>query len=786
MADSGKPLLIVESPTKAQTIRRLLGKQYEVAASYGHVRDLPEKGLGVQILEEGGQYRFVPVYEVQPGKKAHLQILHKQVAEASQVWLATDEDREGEAIAWHLCALLGISPHEPVRIAFHEITRRALEQALKSPRPISMSLVEAQQARRLLDRLVGYEISPLLWRIFPKAGKKSALSAGRVQSVALRLIVERERAIAGHQPEVSYSAEAHLVAEPPFKATLVEPDLPDLETAQEYLRQLVGQALQVTKVEKKTRRRSPPPPFTTSTLQQEAQRRLGFSLQRTMRTAQSLYEKGLITYMRTDSVHLAPEALQAIHAAIAARYGPEAVSPRTYETRSAHAQEAHEAIRPTNPSLDEAGDTADEQKLYALIWRRTLASQMPEALYEETVAQLLPEKPTEPLLRFEAKGAVLVRPGFLQLYSQADDEEEKEKAPPLPLLEPGQKWSWNLLRVVERFSAPPARYTEGTLVRELESRGIGRPSTYAPTVETLFKRGYIRRENLRVNRPPYTELLLHPDGQSERRRQTPAPELQKNKLLPTELGIQVLDFLVARFPDILDYEFTARVEAELDQIAAQKLDWQAMLNAFYQRFVAELETARTTRNEYRHRLLGYDPVTQQPIFLHVGRNGPYVALGEKGDPHYRTASVPSRFKLDQLSLENALELLSFPRPVGSYEGEPIWVHRGPYGYYLRHKGANYPLLPGMSPFSLTEEEAIEAIEARRHQQANRVLREFPEAGIRILRGRYGPYIQYGGRNYTLPRGVDPTHLTVEACQQLMAEKASKPTKAPRKASSRKE
>lgn len=785
MADSGKPLLIVESPTKAQTIRRLLGKNYEVAASYGHLRDLPKKGMGVQVLEEGQKYRFVPTYEIQPGKKAVIQTLKKQVEEASRVWLATDEDREGEAIAWHLCTILGLSPYKPVRIAFHEITRRALEEALQNPRPISMSLVEAQQARRILDRLVGYEISPLLWRIFPKVEKKTALSAGRVQSVALRLIVERERAIANHQPEVSYSAEAHLAAEPPFKAALVEPELPDLETAEKYLRLLVGQALQVIRMDKKTRRRSPPPPFTTSTLQQEAQRRLGFSLQRTMRTAQSLYEKGLITYMRTDSVHLAPEALKAMHTVIAERYGSQAVRLRTWETRSAHAQEAHEAIRPTDPHLAEAGDTPDEQKLYGLIWRRALASQMPEALYEETVAELVPEKPTEPELRFEARGAVLVRPGFLQLYGQADDEEEKEKAPPLPPLAPGQKCPWNLLRVVERFSLPPPRYTEGTLVRELESRGIGRPSTYAPTVETLFKRGYIRRENLRVARPPYSELLFHPDGREERTRQTPPPEFQKNKLVPTELGTQVVDFLVARFPDILDYEFTARVEAELDQIAAQKLDWQAMLHAFYRRFVAELETARTTRNEYRHRLLGYDPVSQKPIFLHIGRNGPYVALAEKGDPDYRTASVPGRFKLDDLNLETALELLSFPRQVGTYEGEPVWVHQGPYGYYLRHKGANYPLLPGMSPFSLSEEEAIEAIEARRTRQATTVLREFPEAGIRVLQGRYGPYIQYGGKNYTLPRGMDLAQLTIEACQQLVAEKAAKSSATTRKAPSRK-
>jgi DNA topoisomerase-1 len=486
-----------------------------------------------------------------------------------------------------------------------------------------------------------------------------------------------------------------------------------------------------------------------------------------MRAAQNLYEKGLITYMRTDSPHLAPEALTAIHKALQERFGEKAVRPRTWESRSTHAQEAHEAIRPTDPTVAEAGDTADEQKLYHLIWRRTLATQMPDAVYEETLAQLEPEHATEPPLQFEARGRTLLQAGFLELYGYAEEEE----TPTLPPLQEGQLWKWKSVRLWEKFNTPPARYTEGTLVRELEARGIGRPSTYAPTVETLFKRGYIRRENIRLVKPPFKEVFLYPDGTLEEQRQTPPAEVQKNKLVPTELGAQVVDFLVGRFPDIMNYDFTAQVEEELDQIAAEKLDWQEMLNAFYAHFTAELEQAQNSRQAFQHRVLGYDPVSQKPIYLHIGRKGPFVALGEKGDPDHRTASVPSALALDTLSLEAALELLSFPRPIGEYEGHPITIHSGPYGYYLKHQGQNKSLLPGMSPFSLTVEEAIEAIEAKRAKaQGAEVLLSFPEAGITIVKGRYGPYIRHPAGTCSIPKSTPVSKLTLDDCQKLIAQK----------------
>ncbi|MCX7606846.1 MAG: type I DNA topoisomerase [Bacteroidia bacterium] len=769
MAKKAKPLLIVESPTKAQTIRRLLGDSYEVTASQGHVRDLPEKGKGVKIEKGTDGYHFIPTYQPVPKKEGLIHQIREEVKKASQVWLATDEDREGEAIAWHLCSLLDLDPESPLRIAFHEITQKALKNALQNPRPINLHLVNAQQARRVLDRLVGYEISPLLWRTFPHKKGQGALSAGRVQSVALRLLVERERAIAEFRPTATLMAEVYMASTPSFKATLVMPELPDFLAAIETLSTLREQALLVLDLEKKQRRRNPPPPFTTSTLQQEAQRRLGFSLQRTMRAAQSLYEKGLITYMRTDSVQLAQEAVEAIHQAVRERYGEAAVQPRIWShSKSVHAQEAHEAIRPTDPGLPDAGDTPDEQKLYSLIWRRTLACQMREALYEETLALLVPSVSTSSSLRFEAKGRILVQPGFLELYGYLPEEEEEATLPPL---QKGQLLPWERIRIWEKFSSPPPRYTEGTLVKELEERGIGRPSTYAPTVETLFKRNYIKRENIRVPKPSYQEAWLYPDGKIEKTRCTPAPEVQKNKLLPTELGIRVIDFLLPRFPDIMDYAFTARIESELDQIANAELDWQEMLNAFYDRFTAEVAHAQETRHVYQHRLLGYHPITEKPISLHLGRNGPFVAMGEKGDPNHKTASIPDSLSIENLTLEQAIELLSFPRSVGDYEGEPITIHSGPYGYYLKHGGKNYPLLPGMSPFSLSIEEAIEAIETKRkNNQGPTVLRTFPEAQIEILQGKYGPYIRYPGGSCSLPKGTSPHTLTLADCEKLIESK----------------
>lgn len=761
-----KPLLIVESPTKAQTIQRLLGGDYETVASQGHVRDLPEKGFGVRIEKVNEDYRFIPIYQPLSRRSAIVQKIKQAVNKAPQVFLATDEDREGEAIAWHLCELLGIDGRSPIRITFHEITKRALEEALQNPRAINFHLVNAQQARRVLDRIVGYQISPLLWRSFRRGGaQSSALSAGRVQSVALRLIVEREREIASFNPTPEIVAEAYLPGPPAFRAVLVTPTLGSVEEGQERLSQLVGRSLKVLQVIRKPRRRSPSAPFTTSTMQQEAQRRLGFSLRRTMQAAQSLYEKGLITYMRTDSVHLAPEALEAIHATLRERFGAEAVSPRTWaEKKALHAQEAHEAIRPTDPSVAEAGDTPDEKKLYTLIWRRTLASQMPEAVYEETTVQLEPDPPLNYTIRWEAKGRVLIQPGFLTLYGYATEEDEETT---IPALREGMLLPWEHLRVWEKFPPPPARYTEGTLVRELEARGIGRPSTYAPTVETLLKRRYIERGEAKVIRPPYAEITISATGEVAQVHHKPPPDIQRNKLLPTRLGIQVTDFLMLRFPDIMDYDFTARVEGELDQIAAEKLDWQTMLSKFYLHFTDELARANTI--EHRSKLLGIDPVSQKPVFLHYGRQGPYVSLAEKGDTDYRTASVPPTLSADAIDLNKALSLLSFPRVVGVYEGEPIVIRQGPYGYYIRHGTKNYPLPSEADPLTITEEESIAAIKARQ-QSSSAVLRSFPEVGIEILQGRYGPYIRHAGRTRSLPKGMSVESLTVETCQSLLEEK----------------
>ncbi|MEN3041645.1 MAG: type I DNA topoisomerase [Bacteroidia bacterium] len=767
-----KPLLIVESPTKAQTIQRLLGGDYATIASQGHVRDLPEKGFGVQIEKVDGSYRFKPIYQPLDKKAAIVQKIKQAVDQAPQVFLATDEDREGEAIAWHLCEMLGIDGNAPVRITFHEITKRALQEALQNPRAINFHLVNAQQARRLLDRIVGYKISPLLWRSFPRAGmRSSALSAGRVQSVALRLIVEREREIANFQPSPEIAVEVDLPGPPAFKATLITPSVLSIEEGQDKLAQLVGRALKVLQVVKKPRRRSPSAPFTTSTLQQEAQRRLSFSLQRTMRAAQSLYEKGLITYMRTDSVHLAPEALAAIHEALRERFGPKSVVPRAWTNKKTlHAQEAHEAIRPTDPYVSEAGDTPDEKKLYALIWRRTLASQMPDAIYEETVVQLEPEPPLSFSMRFEAKGRVLVEPGFLSLYGYAAEEEEEAT---MPSLQAGMQLPWESIRIWEKFPPPPPRYTEGTLVKELESRGIGRPSTYAPTVETLLKRRYVERGEAKVMRPPYTEVTISATGEVSRTLHKPPPDIQRNKLLPTRLGMQVTDFLVERFPDIMDYDFTARVEEELDQIAAEKLDWQEMLSSFYAHFLNELSQAHTLSR--RSELLGIDPATQKPVYLHYAPQGLYVSLAEKGDPDYRTASVPSTLSAKVIDLVKALKLLAFPRMVGTYEGEPIVIRQGPYGYYIRHGMKNYPLPPDVDPLTITEEEAIEAIKTRR-ESSPMVLRSFPEAGIEVLLGRYGPYIRQAGRTCSLPKDVSVDSLTVEMCEALLREKAARPSR----------
>jgi len=775
-----KSLIIVESPTKARTITRLLKGRYEVLASQGHVRDLPQKGLSIEITADK---RFIPIYATLPQKKSLIDTLRDSVQKASSVWIATDEDREGEAIAWHLCQALGIDPEKSIRIAFHEITERALKEALASPRPISMALVNAQQARRVLDRLVGYKLSPLLWRNFPKAGKTakgqsqkaSALSAGRVQSAALRLIVAREEAIQTHQPTLSVEGRLLIAAETPFWAKLLRPRYATLAHAQKALQALQNRRLRITDIQKKEVRENPPAPFTTSTLQQEAQRRLGFAIRRTMATAQALYEKGFITYMRTDSTHLAPEALTAIHKAIRERFGEAYLQPRNHSgNKQALAQEAHEAIRPTDLTQADAGETPDEKKLYQLIWRRTLASQMKSALYEKTRVLLLPEPPIEPPVEFVAEGERLLFEGFRRLY---DTVREAEEEVPFPDLKKDQLYGWQELILSEKWSAPPARYTEGTLVKELEEKGIGRPSTYVPTLETLFRRDYVRREAIATPLPAYKEVRLLPSGESTIKTLTPPPREEKNKLVPTDLGILVTRFLEKHFADIVDYDFTREIEKDLDQIAANAQDWQTVIRRFYEQFEPKVENIDIDP-DLRQRMIGYDPVSQKPVYGRYGRYGPYLQLGEEADPEKRRANLPANKRMETISLEEALQLLSFPRKVGEHQGQSIEVHQGPYGFYLKWGGKNFRLPATYSPYSLTIEEAICAIESPPSRKD--ALKRFPEKGIEVLSGRYGLYFTYQGQNYSLPKGLSVEAITPELCERILTKKQNIPTQTPKK------
>ncbi len=765
-----RSLIIVESPTKAKTITRLLKGQYDVIASQGHIRDLPKRGLSIEITPEKV---FIPRYETLQNKQAILNQLKRAVKEAAEVWLATDEDREGEAIAWHICEALELDREKPIRIAFHEITERALNEALTNPRPIAMALVNAQQARRLLDRIVGYELSPLLWRAFPSAKgtskKSSALSAGRVQSAALRLIVEREWAIQQHQPSRSLEARIQLQTPTPLWAKLQKPPLEDLPSAQELLRSLVGRRLHLKSRQTKQQAERPQAPFTTSTLQQEAQRRLGFAISRTMRAAQALYEKGFITYMRTDSTYLAPEARAAIHNVIRTSYGENYLEPHDFSQKKAQfAQEAHEAIRPTDPNLQSAGDTPDEEKLYQLIWSRTVASQMKPALYEKTRLTFVPEPPTSPEISFAAEGEILVFDGYLRAYRGAPSE-AKETLPPL---QEDTLYEWILLEIQEKFSAPPAHYTEGTLVKELEERGIGRPSTYVPTLETLFKRGYIRRATAKTPLPPYQLVRIERDDKTTSQTVSPPPREEKGKLVPTDLGILVTQFLLEHFPDIVDYDFTSQVEHELDQIAANEIDWQTVLRQFYEQFAPKVAQTPLQTKNLRQRLLGYDPVSGRAIYACYGKHGPYLQLGESTDADVRRTALPPGKRLDTVTLEEALALLSFPRQLGLHEGKPVELHHGPYGFYLKYDGKNYKLPPSTEPYDLSLEEAVPILTQSGHSGT---LATFPEAGITVRHGRFGPYFTYQGQNYSL-KGVDLQTLTPGLCLQIVAQKSTSPDK----------
>ncbi len=762
---SSNNLVIVESPAKAKTIEKILGSHYTVRSSYGHIRDLPSKGLSIDI-----EHGFEPQYEVSPEKTKVVAELKKMAKEADTVWLASDEDREGEAIAWHLKEALGLPAEKTKRIVFHEITPTAILNAVQTPRPIDQKLVNAQQARRVLDRLVGFELSPLLWKKV-----KPSLSAGRVQSVTVKLIVERERELLAFIPAPYFRVvgEFGTADGSTFKAELS--DRLDTETAaRSFLESLSGAAFTVSGIEKKPVKRSPAAPFTTSTLQQEAARKLGMSVSQTMSTAQKLYEAGLITYMRTDSVNLSSLALGTAKAAIHGQFGERYHKARQYTTKSKGAQEAHEAIRPTYLDRREAGTTPAERKLYDLIWKRTVASQMADAELEKTTVQIaITGRPEQ----FVAVGEVIVFDGFLKLYIESLDEEPGEEGALLPSLVSGAAVNPIEIVATQRFTQRPSRYSEASLVKKLEELGIGRPSTYAPTISTVIQRGYVVKENREGTKREYTQLTLK-KGVLKQSQKSETVGSEKNKLFPTDIGMMVNDYLEQHFASILDVHFTANVEKEFDEIAEGAMEWQAMLAAFYGPFHRQVETAAGEESYVRsERLLGVDPKSGKNVYARVGRFGPMAQLGEsQGDEKPQYASLLKGQMVATLTLDEALALFALPRTVGEFEGKTVVAAAGRFGPYVRHDGKFVSLdtKAGDDPYTVTIERAVELIQQKRTAESNRVIRAFPEADIQVLNGRFGPYLVHAGGNYKIPKGTDAAALTLEACQALI-QQAPAPT-----------
>lgn len=761
MADKKKAtaenLVIVESPAKAGTIQKFLGEGFIVKPSFGHIRDLHERDLSIDI-EKG----FVPEYEVPSDKKKVVSELKKLASGAETVWLASDEDREGEAISWHLYETLGLKKENTKRIVFHEITKNAILHAIETPRDIDMNLVDAQQARRVLDRLVGFELSPVLWRkVQPK------LSAGRVQSVALRLIVDREREILSFKRSSFYRIEAlfhpeNFPAGAYLKAVL-DRKFADRDSAEAFLRSCTGARFSVLSVDKKEGTRVPAAPFTTSTLQQEASRKLHMSVSTTMSVAQKLYESGLITYMRTDSTNLSTLALAASRDFVTAEYGAEYSRTRNYKTRAAGAQEAHEAIRPTYIDRTAISGTPQEQRLYELIWRRTVASQMADAKVLRTDIRIGAEVIEG---QFVAQSSEVLFDGFLRLYSEGrDDETQDEEEAILPGIASGMKLDWEQMKAECRFTSAPPRYSEATLVKKLEELGIGRPSTYAPTITTLTKaRGYVVKGDKSGSVEKVTDLLLSKDGiKTEQRSETVGAE--KSKLLPQDIGIIVTDFLVKNFSDILSYDFTANVEKEFDSIAEGQLSWNKVIADFYSPFHKTVEDSLSNR-EYSHvsRELGVDPSDGQPVVAKFGQYGPYVQKGE-GENRKFANLAPGQI-IESLTLEDALKLFSLPRTVGEHEGIPVVCTSGRFGPYIKYGDRNVSLPRKSNPLTITLAECVEIIEAAGTAKTREVLAEFGD--IQVINGNYGPYIKYDGGNYKIPAGKDAKALTEQDCREIIA------------------
>ncbi len=758
-------LVIVESPAKAKTIEKFLGKDYMVKSSFGHIRDLSKKDLGI-YLENG----YAPVYEIPADKRKVVDELAKLSKAAKTVWLASDEDREGEAIAWHLTEVLGLPVDQTKRIVFHEITKNAILHAIETPRTVDMNLVNAQQARRVLDRLVGFELSPILWKKV-----RPALSAGRVQSVAVRLIVERERDIINFKSSSSYRVVAQFYSTDDPSKTIFKAEYSqkfatrgDAEAMLERCRNAV---FTVEKTEEKPLKRYPAPPFTTSTLQQEAGRKFGMSVSQTMSVAQKLYEQGLITYMRTDSVNLSSLAIAKCKEEITSLFGEKYSSAHNYTTKSKGAQEAHEAIRPSYIDRRTIEGTAVEKRLYELIWKRTVASQMVAADIDRTVITIAMSGSDD---KFTASGETMRFDGFLRLYSESKEEENGEQSETslLPSLANGQRLDYTTITATERFTAPPLRYNEASLVKRLEELGIGRPSTYAPTISTIIARGYVDKTNRQAQKRNYTQITLRGDSLSEKS-MSENYGAEKNRLAPTDIGMVVNDYLEAQFSSIMDYNFTANVEKEFDRIAEGELTWNQMIDTFYNPFHTLVDKAietQTTKSS-QARILGNDPKTGHIVKARIGRYGPMVEIEGKEGEKPRYASMKKGQLIEAITLEEALELFSLPRTVGKLDDEDVVIGIGKFGGYVRHGKMFASLTKNDDPYTVSFERAVELIEAQKQQNkmANTPLKTFDEdKDMLVKNGRYGAYIAYKGKNYRLPKNRKPEELTYEECRNIIS------------------
>ena len=753
-------LVIVESPAKAKTIEKFLGKGYKVLSSYGHIRDLKQKVFSIDVEDH-----FKPIYAVPKEKEKLVAELKKAVKDADVVWLASDEDREGEAISWHLAEVLKLNPETTKRIVFHEITKNAILKAIENPRNINIDLVNAQQARRVLDRIVGFELSPILWRKI-----KPALSAGRVQSVAVRLIVEREREVHSFVSEASYKVSALFVT---ANKAEVRADLgrrfKTKEDAMTFLKSCIGADFTIEDISTRPLKKSPAPPFTTSTLQQEAARKLGYTVAQTMVLAQKLYENGQITYMRTDSVNLSTLALGTSREVISKQMGDRYVQTRNFTTKTKGAQEAHEAIRPTYMQNHNIDAPAAEKRLYELIWKRTLASQMADAELEKTVVTISIDGSEE---KFLASGEVIKFDGFLRIYNEShDDEAEQEEGSSLlPAMEVGQKLNYDRMKAVERFTSCPPRYTEASLVRKLEELGIGRPSTYAPTISTIQNREYVEKGNKEGTERTYTILELR-KGKIKESQKSEITGNEKAKLMPTDTGIVVNDFLMGYFPQIMDFNFTASVEKEFDEVAEGSLLWTDMMERFYNNFHPLVQQTLATKTEHKvgERMLGTDPKSGKPVSVKIGRFGPIVQIGTNEDTEKpKFARLNKDNSIETITLEEALDLFKLPRTLGDYEEKAVTVGSGRFGPYIRHDNMFVSIPKTIDPMDVTLEQAVDMIVAKREAAQKKVIKSFDdEPDLQVLNGRFGPYISYKKENFKIPSDIDPSTLNKEGCFKVM-------------------